>query len=529
MFKLAPLALAVLSSGQLALLVRAISVSVPVLAPASAVSLDPALLSLSIEQDRWPDWAGATAPNNFFLNTLDNLVLRTGKPPWIRIGADSEDHTNFNSDIQLSETIFPAITASVPYPEASNITVGENYYKLASRLPRGTQVIWGVNFGQDNLTAAYLEAKAIKDAFQSPAVRDAGVSLEFIEIGNEADLYQNNGFRNPSTWTISEYVKEWTSFAKNVSAAAGINSGPGPKFIGAAFASSSHSTSSFSPQGAIANGLLDSEQGELITSISQHHYSGSFCSGSGGLLQDLMTKSTIRSNLTSFSTDISAVHAQGLDYILGETNSYSCHGAPGVSNTAGGALWTLDYTLFASQIGIKRVHFHEGVGYKYNLIQPATLNRSISDGSALPEPLQPHIQPQYYAALVAGEAIGLSGVAKAIELDINDTDLAGYAFFEGNILRRAVIINSKAFLSTDTTPRTSKNVTLSFSGGLPPVAMTIKRLAIGHADDESGLKWGGQSFETSDARPSGPLSVQTVGAGANISIKETEVVLITFL
>ncbi len=38
-----------------------------------------------------------------------------------------------------------------------------------------------------------------------------------------------------------------------------------------------------------------------------------------------MTKSTIRSNLTQYSPDITATHAKGLDYVLGETNSYSCH------------------------------------------------------------------------------------------------------------------------------------------------------------------------------------------------------------
>lgn len=59
--------------------------------------------------------------------------------------------------------------------------------------------------------------------------------------------------------------------------------------------------------------------------ISQHRYSGSFCQGSGGLLQDLMTKSTIRGNLTVFKPDIDAVKAKGLGYIMGETNSYACH------------------------------------------------------------------------------------------------------------------------------------------------------------------------------------------------------------
>jgi hypothetical protein len=64
---------------------------------------------------------------------------------------------------------------------------------------------------------------------------------------------------------------------------------------------------------------------QFVDRISQHHYSGSFCSGNEGLLQDLMTKATIRSNLTSFSPDVKVVRASGLDYVLGETNSYSCH------------------------------------------------------------------------------------------------------------------------------------------------------------------------------------------------------------
>jgi hypothetical protein len=79
-----------------------------------------------------------------------------------------------------------------------------------------------------------------------------------------------------------------------------------------------------------------------MTAISQHRYSGSFCSGNGGLLQDLMTKANIRGNLTDLVPDIAAVKQQGLDYILGETNSFACHGAPQVSNTAGAALWALD-------------------------------------------------------------------------------------------------------------------------------------------------------------------------------------------
>lgn len=249
------------------------SITIPLSAPSSAVDLDPSLVSFSIEQDRWTDWAGLSSPNLFFVNALDNLAQRTGQPPWIRIGADSEDHTDFSFDVEFSETIFPAPSESVPYPEATNVTVGAAYYELASHLPRGTRVIWGVNFGTDNLTAAFLEAQAIKNAFDSREVQSAGVILAQVEIGNEADLYGGNGHRNPATWTIQEYVKEWTSFAENVTLAAGVDS-LGPKFMGLSFSGSSHSTSSFSPQGAFANGITNSTPGRLISSISQHKYSG---------------------------------------------------------------------------------------------------------------------------------------------------------------------------------------------------------------------------------------------------------------
>lgn len=68
---------------------------------------------------------------------------------------------------------------------------------------------------------------------------------------------------------------------------------------------------------------------DLVTRVSQHHYSGSFCTGNGGLLSDLMAKAGVRGNISQFSSDISASVAQGLTYVFGETNSYACHGAPG--------------------------------------------------------------------------------------------------------------------------------------------------------------------------------------------------------
>lgn len=94
---MAPIALsfALLSSA-----ITVLNVSVP-LSSSGAVKISPSLCSFSIEQDRWPEWAGEGTRNTFFYNALENLKKITGEAPWIRIGADSEDHTNFNAATEV--------------------------------------------------------------------------------------------------------------------------------------------------------------------------------------------------------------------------------------------------------------------------------------------------------------------------------------------------------------------------------------------------------------------------------------------
>jgi hypothetical protein len=63
-----------------------------------------------------------------------------------------------------------------------------------------------LNLGGNKLSAAFLEAKALANTFKS-SIKNAGIVLEAIEIGNEADLYRNNGAR-PKDYTSKVYVKE---------------------------------------------------------------------------------------------------------------------------------------------------------------------------------------------------------------------------------------------------------------------------------------------------------------------------------
>ena len=59
---------------------------------------------------------------------------------------------------------------------------------------------------------------------------------------------------------------------------------------------------------------------DRMTRISLHHSSGSFYSSDNGILQELMSKASIRANLTGLVANIAAVKQTSLTYVLGETN-----------------------------------------------------------------------------------------------------------------------------------------------------------------------------------------------------------------
>ncbi|KAH7873319.1 glycoside hydrolase superfamily [Lentinula edodes] len=501
-----------------------------VLPPAdNAVTISPSFVSLSIEQDRWTDWSGTTSSNQFFYNAMENLKNLSGSPPGIRIGANSEDHTNFDHGVQYAEDIFPAPNPTTPYPEATNITVGDSYYTTAKYLLPDTEVIWGVNFGQNNLTAAIVEATSIMQAFSGPEISNLGISLKFLEIGNEPDLYMNNGLR-PKNYNVTQYVSEWTHFADAIFQEIKLND-TSTRFLAGAFAGSSSNLEGFSPQAIFNLGISNSLAGQYIEAFSEHHYQGTFCSGSEGVLSDLMSKANIRGNLSQYASDIQATNDQGFDYILGETNSYSCHGAPGVSNTAGAAIWALDYALYSATLGIKQVYFHDGIGFKYNLIQPLTLTRSILDGSPLSAPLSPHIQPQYYAGIVAAEAIGRYGNTLISELPIDNPQISGYSFYDDSQVKRLVLINHTPYFQADATAGTQRpvaKVKIYFPDRCGTQNIVAKMLEIQHSDDTSGLTWGGQSYETSDGLIGGFVSARTVASNEYLGIPASQAALVAF-
>jgi len=103
--------------------------------------------------------------------------------------------------------------------------------------------------------------------------------------------------------------------ANAVSEAVHLVKGKQPTLQGAAFAGTSITMRNLLNTGIATNG-----SGELLSTLSQHRYQGSFCQGSGGLIADLMNKNHIRGNLSNYEPDVVATNNAGLTYIMVSRN-----------------------------------------------------------------------------------------------------------------------------------------------------------------------------------------------------------------
>ena len=83
-----------------------VDVPLPAQAPAGAQPLSSTLVSFSLEQDRWPDWAGIDERNEFTYSALKTYADLTGQPPKIRVGGDSEDNTAWSPTVTVCVRAF---------------------------------------------------------------------------------------------------------------------------------------------------------------------------------------------------------------------------------------------------------------------------------------------------------------------------------------------------------------------------------------------------------------------------------------
>jgi hypothetical protein len=188
----------------------------------------------------------------------------------------------------------------------------------------GWKTIYGLAMKNSTPAAAAPEATYVSSKL--------GPSLASFEIGNEISFYGGVGTIQP----------RWDTFAVAVQAAVANAALAGPGVFG-----DMNFTSTFT-----------AAEASKLVQLTYHYYRGA-ASSNPPLSQLLATDPAVASSSQQLA-NLATTNKIRDGFRWGEMNSYSGHGAAGVSDVFGSALWGIDFMLTTAQNGSAGVNFHGG-------------------------------------------------------------------------------------------------------------------------------------------------------------------------
>lgn len=466
-------------------------------------------------------FTGGAETNQFSVNLMENLAKYTGKPGHIRIGGNTADYFLYQAD--MTQYIIKENSNSVgqgAIASDSNI-IGPGFFEAVSRFPTGTPITFGLNlaYNEDD----YLDQLAL---MASAAVNNlTNVELISFEIGNEPDLYAQNGFRT-GTWDGSTYVDQWTTRAKAVyervlkPAGWNVNSFEGP-------CTASTIGTTFEISMLVDNGIQANVEGSsapYLKAWNQHDYLYFIDVSTFPITVNwMMDLDNTDSQFEYWESQIKIALDTGLPYQLREMQSVGPVGLAGVSDTFGAALWNLNFFLLGTTMNVSSVQMHMTDNSHAAPWQPIERNG-----------IAKNVRPVYYAyaamAQIIGSGNGTTQVSALPNTDVPEaykSHVRMYAAYGSGELTSVIIVNSKQANSSETN-KGSLDVSLSLSD-YKGQTLYLSYLTADGADSTTGMTWNGMSYSDDDGKASKVGDVQTVkisdDGDATVSVRDSEAVV----
>lgn len=289
----------------------------------SGLVLNPAFCGLSYEKSQ--------LTGNLFVGTdtsLANMFAQIA-PAVLRIGGNSVD-----------TTCWGGVSNKTPITAAEV----DAFASFVKALPSNWRVIYGINMSVNNPTNCAAEAAYVANAL--------GPGLLGFEIGNECDLYHENGIRS-TNYNYSQFLSEWRALAaaitNTVPGWAITNGGDGWTLTGPASAGNT--------QGYTVPFAAD--EAGAISLVTQHYYRANGQSPSSTLQLLLQPDTSLPGEVSNIVAAATSADLP-LGFRMDECGSFYNGGAPNVSDAYGTALWALDYLFTLALNGCQGMNFHGG-------------------------------------------------------------------------------------------------------------------------------------------------------------------------
>ena len=157
--------------------------------------------------------------------------------------------------------------------------------------------------------------------------------------------------------------------------------------------------------------------------------------------------------ISSYVNSSQFAMANSKPMLMFETNTASCSGFPGISDSFGAALWSLDWAFTMAFRNFSTALFHVGgQNAYYNPFTPPPTNQSAFR--------QWTVGPVYYSALVMAEALGPSNASQVLDLTQNLLTPI-YVIYENGTPTKLALFN----FVTDSSGANDYTVTFAVGGG----------------------------------------------------------------
>ncbi|PZS19562.1 MAG: hypothetical protein DLM57_03875 [Pseudonocardiales bacterium] len=356
-----------------------------------------------------------------------------------------------------------------------------------------------------------------------------GKDLIGVEVGNEFD--------NVTTLTSAQYYAKLKEYQAAIDAA--VPDGH-IKMVGPSANTSSTNTFLDDFVTAVA-GDPSSTPAKTLEELSSHYYPGSHCGTSTLSIPTLMSDATYLKTRAKEQgvVDTGARLDSKIPSVINESNSASCSGQPGVSDAYATSLWSLDYLLQSTQLGISRVQFHTNtaavcgdfkartsadypISYRYYGAFCAA-DQAALDANKL------SATPLYYGLWAFGQ------VPKGTFVDVNLADTAlpqlrAYGIMGRNGKLTVVLINVQdPSVPTSTDDAVTLNLPSAFAKGS---AVTLQSSAPGGLGslDASAITLGGRTVSPSGVPTGIPTHsrIGVTGSSATVTVAAGTAQIITF-
>ncbi|KAJ7649955.1 glycoside hydrolase family 79 protein [Roridomyces roridus] len=450
-----------------------------------------------------------------FLNSLANLQARGGSVR-VRVGGNTQDYATMvpslpNGTMFLKETLDPAVSTTTP-----PVLFTPDFLYMLANISALVNVEWYLGIPLNDTSNLRLQ---IAEAAESIL----GDKLIGFQVGNEPDEYAEHGHR-PLTYGPADYSADFGTVD------AALRADPNVPVVNKKLIGPSLS-GRWQPQEVWDVNFIPDHLPSLAA-LSMQFYPENNCvaqtngSNAPGAVnpqdvfptylnhtsgQAIAAKYLNRRVMTTFSTVLAQTF--NLPFIMLETNSASCGGFVGVSNSFGSALWALDYGLQLAYSNFSNAFLHIGGQGEYYNVPPPGNQTSFREWT---------VGPVFYSIMGVAETFGNSNKSRIIDLQMNGNNefTPGYAVYDGDVLARLALFNYV------TDPSGASEITVSFAigGGATgqangtPAQVKVKYLLAPSVSSLNNITWAGQTFGpslSSDGRPTGNETIQTVTCNTN--------------